>query len=77
MTAIQLIPGIINLLILHIGVSPYAVEVTIIPLVIILGLTAIKDGYEDWRRHKEDKITNSSLYSVLLPSIKLIHFNCI
>lgn len=70
MTAIQLIPGIIKIRIIHIGVSPYAVEVTIIPLVIILGLTAIKDGYEDWRRHKEDKITNSSLYSVLLPSMK-------
>lgn len=55
MVAVQLIPG----------VSPYAIEVTIMPMVFILGVTMIKDGYEDLGRHKEDKITNSAKYNVL------------
>lgn len=56
--------------------SPYAIEVTIMPMVFILGVTMIKDGYEDWLRHREDNITNSTTYEVLLPSIvKILFFN--
>ncbi|KAL0067052.1 hypothetical protein AAF712_005836 [Marasmius tenuissimus] len=39
--------------------------VVILPLVIIIGLTALKDGYEDYRRHKADKRVNQSIAKVL------------
>lgn len=39
------------------------------PMVFILGVTMIKDGYEDWLRHREDNITNSTKYEVLLQSM--------
>ncbi|KAK7061038.1 hypothetical protein VNI00_000773 [Paramarasmius palmivorus] len=39
--------------------------VVILPLVIIIGLTALKDGYEDYRRHKSDQRVNQSVVKVL------------
>lgn len=39
--------------------------VVILPLVIILALTAIKDGYEDVKRHQADKRVNYSTVRVL------------
>ncbi|XP_068659083.1 phospholipid-transporting ATPase 1-like isoform X1 [Aristolochia californica] len=39
---------------------------SILPLAFVLSVTAIKDAYEDWRRHKSDRIENSRLASVLV-----------
>ncbi|KAJ3167595.1 hypothetical protein HDU88_002041 [Geranomyces variabilis] len=35
--------------------------VSALPLVIIVGLTAAKDGFEDWRRHKSDAEMNATV----------------
>ena len=37
----------------------------ILPLLIVLGITAIKDGYEDIKRHQSDRKVNHSLLRVL------------
>lgn len=39
--------------------------VTILPLIVILVLTALKDGYEDYRRHQSDRNVNYSSVKVL------------
>lgn len=39
--------------------------VVILPLVIIIGLTALKDGYEDFKRHQSDRRVNYSTVKVL------------
>ncbi|KAG6833085.1 hypothetical protein H0H87_011496 [Tephrocybe sp. NHM501043] len=39
--------------------------VVILPLIIILGITALKDGYEDIKRHESDKRINHSTVKVL------------
>lgn len=39
---------------------------SILPLASVLLVTAIKDAYEDWRRHKSDKIENNQTSSVLI-----------
>ncbi|KAJ3038196.1 hypothetical protein HK097_003243, partial [Rhizophlyctis rosea] len=33
--------------------------VAALPLIIIVSLTAIKDGFEDWKRHKSDQEVNN------------------
>nr|GEX16453.1 phospholipid-transporting ATPase 1-like [Tanacetum cinerariifolium] len=38
---------------------------SILPLTMVLLVTAIKDAYEDWRRHSSDRIENNRLSSVL------------
>lgn len=45
--------------------STISPAVVILPLLVILGLTAIKDGYEDFRRHQSDKTVNYSEVRVL------------
>ncbi|KAL0571364.1 hypothetical protein V5O48_010602 [Marasmius crinis-equi] len=45
--------------------STISPAVVILPLVIIIGLTALKDGYEDYRRHQADKRVNQSVAKVL------------
>ncbi|CAJ1958657.1 unnamed protein product [Sphenostylis stenocarpa] len=40
--------------------------VSILPLSFVLFVTAVKDAYEDWRRHNSDKIENNRLASVLV-----------
>ncbi|KAI3747452.1 hypothetical protein L6452_09909 [Arctium lappa] len=40
--------------------------VSILPLTMVLLVTAIKDAYEDWRRHRSDWIENNRLSSVLV-----------
>ena len=52
-TLVQLIPG----------VSPFNIWSTLTPLIFILLVSAIKEGYEDYCRHKTDAITNSIKYN--------------
>ncbi|ESW20746.1 hypothetical protein PHAVU_005G011100 [Phaseolus vulgaris] len=40
--------------------------VSILPLSFVLFVTAVKDAYEDWRRHGSDKVENNRLVSVLV-----------
>ncbi|KAK7322490.1 hypothetical protein VNO77_25871 [Canavalia gladiata] len=40
--------------------------VSILPLAFVLFVTAVKDAYEDWRRHQSDRIENNRLASVLV-----------
>ncbi|KAI0273495.1 hypothetical protein BC834DRAFT_1024630 [Gloeopeniophorella convolvens] len=37
----------------------------ILPLIVVLGITAIKDGYEDIKRHQSDRVVNYSEIRVL------------
>lgn len=39
---------------------------SILPLAFVLVVTAVKDVYEDWRRHRSDRIENNRLSSVLV-----------
>lgn len=39
---------------------------SILPLAFVLGVTGIKDAFEDWRRHRSDKIENNRLAMVLV-----------
>ncbi|KDP39499.1 hypothetical protein JCGZ_04163 [Jatropha curcas] len=40
--------------------------VSILPLAFVLLVTAVKDAYEDWRRHRSDRIENNRLAWVLV-----------
>ena len=40
--------------------------VSVLPLAFVLSVTAIKDAYEDYRRHRSDRIENNRLASVLV-----------
>ncbi|KAL4388733.1 hypothetical protein GQ457_09G027620 [Hibiscus cannabinus] len=40
--------------------------VSILPLAFVLLVTAVKDAYEDYRRHRSDRIENNRLASVLV-----------
>ncbi|KAH1253829.1 Phospholipid-transporting ATPase 1 [Glycine max] len=40
--------------------------VSILPLAFVLFVTAVKDVYEDWRRHQNDKVENNRLASVMV-----------
>lgn len=40
-------------------VNAFQPEVNLIPISIILGVTAIKDAWEDLRRYKSDKVINN------------------
>ncbi|XP_024964326.1 phospholipid-transporting ATPase 1-like isoform X2 [Cynara cardunculus var. scolymus] len=39
---------------------------SILPLSIVLLVTAVKDAYEDWRRHRSDRIENNRMSSILV-----------
>lgn len=39
---------------------------SVLPLSFVLLVTAVKDAYEDWRRHRSDRIENNRLASVLV-----------
>ncbi|PKA58527.1 Phospholipid-transporting ATPase 1 [Apostasia shenzhenica] len=41
---------------------------SILPLAFVLGVTAVKDGYEDYRRHRSDGTENSRPAAVFSPS---------
>ena len=42
-------------------ISPMSPITSIIPLSLVLGISLIREGYEDWKRHKEDLATNQSI----------------
>ena len=52
---LQLIPGL----------STTGTYTTILPLLFFVGLSIAKEGYEDLRRHRLDKVENSSIATVL------------
>ncbi|WVZ56786.1 hypothetical protein U9M48_007268 [Paspalum notatum var. saurae] len=41
---------------------------SVMPLAFVLLVTAVKDAYEDWRRHRSDRAENGRLAAVLSPS---------
>lgn len=52
--------------------SPVSPATSLIPLSFVVCVTAIKQGYEDWLRHKSDKETNSRLLPLVSDSDKLV-----
>ncbi|VAH90522.1 unnamed protein product [Triticum turgidum subsp. durum] len=40
---------------------------SVMPLAFVLAVTAVKDAYEDWRRHRSDRAENNRLAAVLSP----------
>eukprot|EP00736_Rhodelphis_marinus_P010259 Rmarinus@m.19244 len=53
--AIQFVPDL----------SPISPWTSIAPLVFVLGVSAVKDGWEDFRRYKADKLANERLVDVV------------
>ena len=45
--------------------SPFPIYTTIIPLAVILAVSAIKEGVEDWNRHRQDYIANNRSFGVV------------
>ena len=45
-------------------IAPVSPISTLLPLALAFLLTAIKEGYDDWQRHKADNIANSAVYHV-------------
>ncbi|KAH9577428.1 P-type ATPase [Trypanosoma melophagium] len=54
-TALQFVPSL----------SPVSPFTTLVPLTIAFLITAIKEGVDDWRRHRLDNICNSRRYNVI------------
>ncbi|KAF2078368.1 hypothetical protein CYY_000352 [Polysphondylium violaceum] len=54
-SALQLIPNI----------SPTGKYTTLGPLLVVLAITGLKEAYEDFRRHRQDRFVNESLALVL------------
>ena len=47
------------------NVSPLSPLSSVLPLIFVVGVAMIKDGYEDFKRHQADRRANSSLVRVL------------
>ncbi|KAG7160853.1 phospholipid-transporting ATPase IF-like 1, partial [Homarus americanus] len=55
------------LAIIHVTInSPVSPLTSVLPLVLVICVTAVKQGYEDWLRHREDNKVNNSPSRVLL-----------
>lgn len=52
--------------------SPVSPATSLIPLSFVVCVTAFKQAYEDWLRHKADKLTNSRLLPLVSNEDKLI-----
>ncbi|EGO59265.1 hypothetical protein NEUTE1DRAFT_79192 [Neurospora tetrasperma FGSC 2508] len=50
------------------GVSTTGNFTTIIPLLFFVFLTVVKEGYDDWKRHRLDKVENARSATVLRPT---------
>nr|XP_045609485.1 phospholipid-transporting ATPase IF-like isoform X2 [Procambarus clarkii] len=54
------------LAIIHLTIdSPVSPMTSILPLVFVVAVTAVKQGYEDWLRHREDNKVNNAASRVL------------
>ncbi|KAB7494659.1 hypothetical protein Anas_04977, partial [Armadillidium nasatum] len=54
------------LCIIHFSIdSPVSPVTSLLPLVIVVTITGIKQGYEDWKRHREDNKVNNSPTKIL------------
>ncbi|VAI06101.1 unnamed protein product [Triticum turgidum subsp. durum] len=42
---------------------------SVMPLAFVLAVTAVKDAYEDWRRHRSDRAENNRIADVLSPGV--------
>ena len=51
------------------AVNAFGREVAMLPLIFVLGVTSIKDAYEDRRRAKQDKETNGRRSDVYDPCV--------
>ena len=47
------------------NVSPFPIYTTIIPLVVILAVSAIKEAVEDYNRHRQDYIANNRTFGLV------------
>ncbi|PRP83571.1 hypothetical protein PROFUN_09120 [Planoprotostelium fungivorum] len=47
------------------SLTPLTPTTSITPLVFVLVVTALREGYEDWRRWQDDRKANTRLYSIL------------
>ena len=55
--------------------SPVNPATSSLPLVFVITVTAIKQGYEDWLRHRNDKEVNMKLVDVIQEGcIKVFYF---
>ena len=50
------------------GVSPFPWFTSVAPLTFILGISAIKEAIEDYKRHLEDDFVNHQHYTQVLPA---------
>ena len=55
MTALQLVPGLGDL---------YGAATTLMPLLLIVAISALKDAFEDNKRRKSDTEENKTLFTV-------------
>ncbi len=53
------------------GISTTGNFTTILPLLFFVLLTVAKEGYDDWRRHRLDKVENAKLVTVLRRADKI------
>ena len=47
------------------NVSPFPIYTTVIPLVVILAVSAIKEAVEDYNRHRQDYIANNRMFGLV------------
>ena len=47
------------------NVSPFPIYTTVIPLAVILAVSAIKEGVEDYNRHRQDYLANNRSFGVV------------
>lgn len=50
--------------VVFVQLNAFGKEIALIPVVGVLAVTGIKDGFEDYRRYKQDDKVNSSLCQV-------------
>jgi len=59
-----------NLFLLQLVIdSPLDPLTSVLPLIFVISVTAVKQGYEDWLRHRSDNEVNCSLVTVIRKGI--------
>jgi phospholipid-translocating ATPase len=56
--------------------SPVEPLTSVLPLVFVITVTALKQGYEDWLRHRSDNEVNCSMVTVIrkgIVQVQLLH----